>query len=76
MRSFWEFIPLSRNFSVHTNGKFIRVNIIETRYGRPRVYVKVEPRSSFTVTRAFSYIASFSFMHFRSKKNYVTVELT
>ena len=69
MRSFWEFIPLSRNFSVHTNGKFIRVNIIETRYGRPGVNVKVEPRSTFTFTGAYSYIASFSFTRFRSKKN-------
>ena len=30
-------------------------------YGRSRVTVKVEPRSTFTFTRSLSYIASISF---------------
>ena len=38
-----------------------RVNKIETMYGRSRVNVKVEPRSTFTFTRGLSYIASISF---------------
>ena len=43
----------------HVN--FTRVNKIETMYGRSRVNVKVEPRSTFTFTRGLSYIASSSF---------------
>ena len=39
------------------------VNKIETLYGRSRVYVKVEPRSTFTFTRGLSYITSISFTH-------------
>ena len=48
----------------HVN--FTRVNKIETRYGRSRVNVKVEPRSTFTFTRGLSYIASFTRVNFRS----------
>ena len=47
----------------HVN--FTRVNKIETMYGSSRVNVKVEPRSTFTFTRAFSYIASFTRVNFR-----------
>ena len=51
--------PLPRNFPyVRTT---TRVNKIGTMYGRSRVYVKVEPRSTFTYTRGLSYIASISF---------------
>ena len=52
----WGGFPLSRDFSVGT-----RVNKIDTMYGRSRVNVKVEPRSTFTFTRDLSYIASISF---------------
>ena len=60
--------PLSRNFSVRTHVNFTRVNKMETMYGRSRVYVKVEPRSTFTLTRALSYIASISFTRLRREK--------
>ena len=50
--------PLSRNFSSRT-----RVNKTETVNGRSRVYVKVEPLSTFTFVRGLSYIASISFTH-------------
>ena len=40
-----------------------RVNEIETLYGRSRVYVEVEPRSTFTFTGGLSYIASILFTH-------------
>ena len=43
----------------HVN--FTRVNKIETMYGRSRVNVKVEPRSTFKFTPGLSYIASSSF---------------
>ena len=59
---------LSRNFSVRTDVNFTRVNKMETMYGRSRVYVKVEPRSTFTLTRGLSYIASISFTHLRREK--------
>ena len=39
--------PPSRNFYVRTHINFTRVNEIETMYGRSRVNVKVEPRSTF-----------------------------
>ena len=53
--------PLSRNFSVRTHVNYARVHKIETLYGRSRIYVKVEPRSTSTFTRGLSYIASISF---------------
>ena len=53
--------PPSRNFYVRKQVNFTRVNKIETMYGRSRVNVKVELRSTFKVTRCLSYIASFSF---------------
>ena len=40
---------------------FTSANKIETIYGRPRVTVKVEPRSTFTFTRGFSHIVSILF---------------
>ena len=43
----------------HVN--FTRVNKIETLYGRSRVNLKVEPRSTFTFTPGLSYIDSSSF---------------
>ena len=42
-------------------------------YRRPRVNVKVEPRSSFTFTRGLSYIASILFTY--ARKNHATVEI-
>ena len=60
--------PPSRNFSVRTHVNFTRVNKMETMYGRSRVYVKAEPRSPFTLTRALSYIASISFTRLRREK--------
>ena len=48
----------SRNFYVR---KFISVNEIEAMYERPHVNVKVEPRSTFTLTRDRPYIASILF---------------
>ena len=59
---------LSRNFSVRTDVNFTRVNKMDTMYGRSRVYVKVEPRSTFTLTRGLSYIASISFTRLRREK--------
>ena len=46
--------PLSRNFYVHTRVNFTRINKIDKMYGRSRVKVKVEPRSTFTFTRGLS----------------------
>ena len=46
--------PLSRNFSPCEHVNFTRVNEIEAMYGRSRVNVKVEPRQTFTLTRALS----------------------
>ena len=40
--------PLSRNFYVGMQVNYTRVNKIEAFYGRLRVNVKVEPRSTFT----------------------------
>ena len=56
-----------------------RVNKTETMYGRSRVNIKVEPRSTFTFTGGLSYIASISFTHVnftcvRTKK-YAVVEI-
>ena len=48
---------------MRTHLHFTRVNKIETMYGRSRVNVKVEPRSSFMFKRGLSYIASVSFTH-------------
>ena len=53
--------PLSRNFSPCEHVNFTRVNKIEAMYGRSRVNVKVEPRQTFTLSLAFSYIASILF---------------
>ena len=50
----------------HVN--FTRVNEIEVMYGRSRVNVKVEPRSTFTFTRGLSYFASFLFTCVRTEK--------
>ena len=55
--------PLLRNFYVSTHVNFTRVNKIEAMYGRSRVNVKVEPRSTFTLSRGVSYIAYISFTH-------------
>ena len=49
---------MSRNFSVRS-----RVNKIEILYGRSRVYIKVEPRSTLTFTCGLSHIASISLTH-------------
>ena len=46
---------------MRTHVNFTLVNEIETIYGRSRINVKVEPRSTFTFTRGLSYIASISF---------------
>ena len=66
--------PLSRNFSVRT-----RVKKIEAMYERPRIHVKVEPRSTLTFTRGLSYIASilFTCVKFTSVRteNYASVEI-
>ena len=53
--------PLLRNFYVSTHVNFMRVNKIKAMYGRSRVNVKVEPRSTFTLTCGVSYIAYISF---------------
>ena len=41
-------------------------------YQKPRVNVKVEPRSTLTFTRGFSYITSILIY---ARKNYATVEI-
>ena len=43
--------PLSDNFSVRKHVYLARVSKIETLYGRSSIYLKVEPRSTFTFTR-------------------------
>ena len=53
--------PLLHNFYVSTHVNFMRVNKIKAMYGRSRVNVKVEPRSTLTLTRGVSYIAYISF---------------
>ena len=53
---------------MRTHVNFTRVNKMETMYGQSRVYVKVEPRSTFTLTRGLSYIASISFTRLRREK--------
>ena len=50
--------PLSRSFSVRTHVNFTRVSKIEAKYGRSRVNIRDEPRSTFTFSRGLSYIAS------------------
>ena len=50
------FLLRSRNFYVSTHVNFTRVNKVETMYGRSRVNVRVEPRSTFTLTRGLSYL--------------------
>ena len=51
--------PPPRNFSVRTRVHFTRVKKrIEAMYERPRINVKVEPRSTLTFTHGLSYIAS------------------
>ena len=49
------------------------MNEIKGMYGRPRVHVKVEPRSTFTFTRDLPYIASILFTY--ARKNHATVEI-
>ena len=58
--------PLSRIFSVRTHVNFTRVNKIEAMCERPRVNVKVEPRSTFTFTRGLAHI---SWLHTRASSN-------
>ena len=58
MHDAMKLFPLSRNFYVRTRVKLKCVNKIEAVYERPRVTVKVEPRSTFSFTRDTSYIAS------------------
>ena len=69
--------PLSDNFSVRKHVYLARVSKIETLYGRSSIYLKVEPRSTFTFTRGLLYIVSNSFthVHFSYVKNYATVEI-
>ena len=55
--------PLSRNFYVRTRLNFTRINEIEKMYGRSRVKVKVEPRSTFTFTRGLSYTLPLCYLH-------------
>ena len=47
--------PLSRIFSARAHVHFTRVNEMETVKGMSRVYVKVEPPSTFTFTCDFSH---------------------
>ena len=58
--------PLSLNFSVRRHINFTRVNNIEAMCERPRVNVKVEPRSTFTFTRGLAYIC---WLHTRASSN-------
>ena len=71
--------PPSRNFSVRTHVNFTRVNEIEAMYERSHVNVKVEPRSTFTLTSDLSCIASILFANVKVRtnacKNYATVEI-
>ena len=53
----------------------MRVNKVETMYGRSRINVKVEPHSIFMFTRCLSYIVSISFTHLNFSKNYTAVEI-
>ena len=53
----------------------MRVNKVETMYGRSRINVKVEPHSIFTFTCCLSYIVSISFTHLNLTKNYTAVEI-
>ena len=54
-------VPLSRNFYVRTRVYFTYVNKIVAMNKVPRVNVKVERGSTFTITRCLSYIASILF---------------
>ena len=49
---------LTNNYLLNTYVNFTRVNIMEKMYGRFRVNVKVEPRSTFTFTRGLSHLGS------------------
>ena len=60
---------------MHTHVNFMRINKIETMYGRSHVNVKVEPRSIFTFTGGLLYIVSISFTRVNFTKNYATVEI-
>ena len=60
---------MSRNFSLGTHVKFMLVNKIEAVYERPRVNVKVERGSTFTLTLDLPYIVSTLFT--RVNKIYV-----
>ena len=66
---------LSLNFFVHMHVNFMRVNKVETMYGRSHINVKVEPHSIFMFTRCLSYIVSISFTHLNFSKNYTAVEI-
>ena len=66
--------PLSCNFYVRTDVNltgFTCVNKIETMYEKPRVNVRVEPRSTFTFTSNLPYIVSNLFTHVKPVKVYV-----
>jgi len=58
---------------VQTLVKFTRINEIEAMYGRSRVNVKVEPRSTLTFAPDLPYIVSILFTY--ARKNYATVEI-
>ena len=60
--------PLSRHFVVRTHVSFTRVDKLKTLYGRSRVYIKLEPRLTFTSTRGLSYIASILFTRVGTEK--------
>ena len=47
---------MSRNFKARTQVIFTCANKIEAMYGRSRVSLKVEPRSTFTFTLDLSYV--------------------
>ena len=49
------------------------MNEMKAMYRRPRVNVKVEPRSSFTFTRDHPHIVSILFTY--ARKNHATVEI-
>ena len=69
LRTIFHTLPLFYcKFSARTHVSFTRVNKIETMYGRSRVNVKVEPRSSFTFKRVLSYIAFILFTRVHTLK--------
>ena len=55
MIHFQHFLRLKVDLHCHV---IFRVKKIEAMYERPRINVKVEPRSTLTFTRSLSYIAS------------------